>query len=312
MEFASLLKYVVPALAFGAAFTLVLGLSYVFAARPAGRRLANLASPRVPPPKRPPSMVRTTESGLLGFFQKLGERQETGDIGPIRARFVQAGFKNPAAPAVYYGIRLSLVVGLPLLAGLFPPVWGMLGAQQLLLLFVLAGVGYVAPKVYVDRRLKTRKLAITRALPDALDLMVVCVEAGLGINQALARVAMEFESKSPTLAGEFSLVGHEARAGKTTTEALRALADRTGVSDVSSLVALLVQTERFGTSVANALRVHADAMRVRRMHQAEERAQQATLKLILPSTMIFGALLLIFLAPGMYNFAGVFSSIDAP
>ena len=139
--------------------------------------------------------------------------------------------------------------------------------------------------------------------------MVVCVEAGLGINQSLARVSTEFESKSPILAQEFALVGHETRAGKTTTEALRALADRTGVSDISSLVAQLVQTERFGTSVANALRVHADAMRIRRMQYAEERAQKATLKLILPSTMIFAALLMLFLAPGMYNFFTAFSEV---
>ena len=122
---------------------------------------------------------------------------------------------------------------------------------------------------------------------------------------------MEFRTKSPDLALELSMVGHETRAGKTTTDALRALSTRTGVTDVSSLVALLVQTERFGTSVANALRVHADAMRVRRMQYAEERAQVATLKLILPSTMIFVALLLIFLAPGMYNFFGAFSGIPS-
>jgi tight adherence protein C len=133
----------------------------------------------------------------------------------------------------------------------------------------------------------------------------------LGINQGLARVAEEFRAKSPALSLEFSLVGNETRAGKTTTAALRALAARTGVPDISSLVALLVQTERFGTSVANALRVHADAMRIRRMQRAEERAQIATLKLILPSTLIFVALLMIFLAPGMYNFFGAFAGIPS-
>jgi tight adherence protein C len=139
--------------------------------------------------------------------------------------------------------------------------------------------------------------------------MVVCVEAGFGINQSLAQVAEEFRSRSPIVAGEFSLVVQQTRAGKSTTEALRKLADRTGVSDISSLVALLVQTERFGTSVANALRVHAEAMRILRMQRAEERAQKATLKLILPSTMIFGALLLVFLAPGMWRLMGAFGTM---
>jgi tight adherence protein C len=139
--------------------------------------------------------------------------------------------------------------------------------------------------------------------------MVVCVEAGFGINQSLAQVADEFQSRCPIVSGEFTLVVQETRAGKSTTEALRSLADRTGVSDISSLVALLVQTERFGTSLANALRVHADAMRIVRMQHAEERAQKATLKLILPSAMIFGALLLIFLAPGAYMMMDTLSTL---
>jgi tight adherence protein C len=140
-------------------------------------------------------------------------------------------------------------------------------------------------------------------------LLVICIEAGLGINQGLARVAEEFRNKCPDLSLELALVGHETRAGKTTPEALRSLADRTGVADISSFVALLVQTERFGTSVASVLRVHADAIRIRRMQRAEEKAQLATLKLILPSTMIFAALLVVFLAPGMYRFFGAFSSL---
>ena len=121
-------------------------------------------------------------------------------------------------------------------------------------------------------------------------------------------VADEFDTKSPIIAKEFGLVVQEARAGKSTTDALRALANRTGISDISSLVALLVQTERFGTSLANALRVHADAMRIVRMQRAEERAQKATLKLILPSTLIFAAILMIFIAPGAYMMMGALGS----
>jgi tight adherence protein C len=254
-------------------------------------------------------MIRGNDTGLLGFFRKIGERGGSGYAGSLQSRFVHAGFKNPAAPAIYYGIRLTLALGLPVVAGLLPVFWGLERLPQLLILIGLTAFGYVAPSVYLDRRTSSRKAAITRALPDALDLMVVCVEAGLGINQALARVAEEFITKSPALSGELSLVGHETRAGKATTEALRALASRTGVTDVSSLVALLVQTERFGTSVANALRVHADAMRIRRMQRAEERAQKATLKLILPSVMIFAALLMIFLTPGMHGIMNAFGGI---
>jgi tight adherence protein C len=189
-----------------------------------------------------------------------------------------------------------------------PAVWALSSFMQIGLLIALAALFYVLPSIVLDHRIAARQHAITRTLPDALDLMVVCVEAGFGINQSLAQVADEFESKCPIVAKEFALVVQETRAGKSTTEALRTLADRTGVSDISSLVALLVQTERFGTSLANALRVHADAMRIVRMQRAEERAQKATLRLILPSTMIFGALLAIFLAPGAYMMMSAFGS----
>jgi tight adherence protein C len=301
-------------LAFGCVFLLVLGLATVLRPRPVGRRLDHLASKTsasrasaaVTPSQ---SLVRSDETGLLGLFQRIGSRAEASEPGPFRQRFIHAGFSRPAAPTIFYGVRLSLAVGLPALAGLVPIVWGLSAFQQISLLGGLTTVGYLAPSFYLNSRGKRRKASITRTLPDALDLLVVCVEAGLGINQGLARVSQEFQTKSPALAIEFGLVGHETRAGKTTTEALRAMSDRVGVSDLSSLVALLVQTERFGTSVANALRVHADAMRIRRMQYAEERAQKATLKLILPSTMIFAALLLIFLAPGMYNFFQAFSGL---
>jgi tight adherence protein C len=296
-------------LAFGCVFLLVLGLSTSLRPRAGGRRLANLAA-KPSTPKLQQSLVRGAETGLLGIFHRIGERREKEDIGQFRSRFVHAGFRKPAAPAIYYGIRITLALGLPALAGLLPVVWGLPTVQQIGLLCLLTAVGYLGPSAYLDHRATNRKAVLTRTLPDALDLMVVCVEAGLGINQGLARVAEEFRGKSPLLSREFDMVGHETRAGKTTTQALRALAERTGVSDVSALVALLVQTERFGTSVANALRVHADAMRIRRMQRAEERAQKATLKLILPSTMIFAALLMIFLAPGMYNFFGAFAGIE--
>jgi tight adherence protein C len=178
--------------------------------------------------------------------------------------------------------------------------------QLVLILCLAAGFGFVAPSLALDMRRSRRQNEIRRVLPDALDLLVVCVEAGYAINQSLARVSDEFAGKSVNLSSEFGLVTAETRAGKSMTEALRSLADRTGVEDISSLVALLVQTERFGTSVANALRVHADAMRVRRMQRAEERAQKAPLKLIFPATLIFAALMMIFMAPSVYRFSQAF------
>jgi tight adherence protein C len=296
-------------LAFGCVFLLVLGLKLTLQTGAGQKRLSQLGSPTAAlPTSERESLVRGGEKGLTGLLHRIGERREGGDLAGLRSRMLHAGFRKPSASAVYYGFRLSLALGLPPLVALLPIVWSLPAYQQIGLLCLVAAIGYIAPSIYLSNRVTNRQGAITRTLPDALDLMVVCVEAGFGINQSLGQVAEEFRSKSPILAEEFSLVVQQTRAGKTSTGALRELADRTGVSDISSLVALLVQTERFGTSVANALRVHAEAMRIMRMQRAEERAQMATLKLILPSTMIFGALLLIFLAPGMYRLMGAFGS----
>jgi tight adherence protein C len=295
-------------LAFGCVFLLLLGLETFLRSGAGGRRLSQLRSGK-PTPRgtERESLVRGSEKGLAGFLHRIGERREGGDLAGLKARLLHAGYRKPAAPAIYYGFRLSLALGIPPLVALVPATWVLPAHIQIISLCVVAAIGYLLPSMYLNHRVTSRKTAITRSLPDALDLMVVCVEAGSGINQSLGQVADEFRSKSPIVAEEFSLVVQQIRAGKSTTVALRELADRTGVSDISSLVALLVQTERFGTSVANALRVHAEAMRIIRMQRAEERAQKATLKLILPSTMIFGALLLIFLAPGMYRLMGAFN-----
>jgi tight adherence protein C len=279
---------------------LSLALRTMLAPRIVGRRLARLGSSSQPVELEGKSLVHGRERGLSGVFARIGKGREGGDLSRLRTRLHQAGYRRPSAPTIYYGLRLTLALGVPAVVALLPAVWALPAYLQIGLLMVLAALCYIVPSIILNGRISARQYAITRTLPDALDLMVVCVEAGFGINQSLAQVAEEFESRCPIVSREFSLVVQETRAGKSTTAALRCLADRTGVSDISSLVALLVQTERFGTSLANALRVHADAMRIIRMQHAEERAQKATLKLILPSTMIFAALLLIFLAPGAY------------
>jgi tight adherence protein C len=290
----------IAALVFGSVLMLSLALRSILAPRIVGRRLARLGSSSQAIDFESESLVHGKEKGFWGVFAKIGQGREGADLSRLRSRLVHAGYRKPSAPTIYYGIRLTFALGFPALAALLPVAWALPSFVQIVILIALSAFFYVLPSIILDRRVAARQHSITRALPDALDLMVVCVEAGFGVNQSLAQVADEFESKCPIVSTEFTLVVQETRAGKSTTEALRTLADRTGVADISSLVALLVQTERFGTSLANALRVHADAMRVVRMQRAEERAQKATLKLILPSTMIFVALLLIFLAPGVF------------
>ena len=294
------MNIMIPILVFSSVVMLSLGLRTMLAPRIVDRRLARLGSSSQPVKLEGKSLVHGREKGLSGVFARIGQGREAGDLSRLRARLHHAGYRRPSAPTIYYGFRLTLALGVPAVVALLPAVWALPAYLQIGLLMVLAALCYIVPSIILNGRISARQYTITRTLPDALDLMVVCVEAGFGINQSLAQVAEEFQSRCPVVSEEFALVVQETRAGKSTTVALRSLADRTGVSDISSLVALLVQTERFGTSLANALRVHSDAMRIVRMQRAEERAQKATLKLILPSTMIFAALLVIFLAPGIY------------
>lgn len=295
---------------FGCVFLLVMGVYSALRPRTAGQRLEAMSAGAGLPSAARPSMVRGEGHGwFLRSVHRIGSGSgSASERARLGTRLVQAGFSGPLATGIYFGGRFLIAIVLPLIVASLPVLWGYALPVQIGILCAIAAVAYLLPSLWLDARIKARQGAIERALPDALDLMVVCVEAGFGINQALARVSQEFSEKSPLLANEFGLVVTECRAGKSTAEALRALSDRTGVSDISSLVALLVQTERFGTSVATALRVHADSMRVRRMQRAEERAQKATLKLILPSTMIFAALLMIFLVPGLSRFFGAFPS----
>jgi tight adherence protein C len=295
-------------LVFAAVFLLVMGVSLLLRPRVAGRRLARLGGAAAPSEnERHSLLVAPGENPLLRAIGKLGQRSaESGEAGPLRERLIHAGYRAPAAPALFYGLRIVLALALPSLLIWLPIAWKLSHVQLVVVLCFAAGAGFVAPSIWLDMRRKRRQTEMRRMLPDALDLMVVCVEAGYAINQSLARVAEEFAAKSKVLSTEFGLVTAETRTGKSLTDALRALSDRTGVDDVSSLVALLVQTERFGTSVAGALRVHADAMRIRRMQRAEERAQKAPLKLIFPATLIFAALMLIFMAPSVYRFSQAF------
>jgi len=225
----------------------------------------------------------------------------------VRRRLTYAGFRSRNATVVYFGSRIALALAIPMVLLLSQVFLETADTRLMLYLVVAAGIGYVAPSWWLDRKVAERQKAILVGLPDALDLMVVCVEAGLGINAAISRVAREFARTNPILNSELELVTLEIRAGKSLTEALRALSDRTGLSEVSALVAMLVQTEQFGTSVANALRIHAQGVRVERMQAAEEQAAKAPVKMLFPTLIIFAATLIVVLGPGFIQLIGVFN-----
>ena len=174
-------------------------------------------------------------------------------------------------------------------------------------------IGFYLPTLWLWAKSSERKTEVTHALPDALDLMVVCVEAGLGLNAAIVKVAQEMTLASPVLAAELRLVNNEMKAGINRIDALRNLADRTGVPDIKSLVAVLVQTDRLGTSVAASLRAQSDSLRIKRRQRAEEAAHKVAVKLVFPLVLcIFPELLLILLGPGMLQIYHALTSVNAP
>ncbi len=232
--------------------------------------------------------------------EELGERMtnEAKEDGPTRKLLVQAGLRGARAFSLYQGIRLVLPIGLVALAIFVAPILGFSFARTLMATVWLAAMGWVGPVFYVRRRANARKKELQLALPDTLDLLVVCVEAGLGLNQAIVRVSEEIRHVSLVTSEEFALVNLEIRAGTSREDALRNLGERTGQEDLRSLVAMLIQTDRFGTSVAQALRVHSDTLRSKRKQRAEEAAAKTTIKMLFPLVFfIFPAIFVVILGP---------------
>jgi tight adherence protein C len=204
--------------------------------------------------------------------------------------------------AVYFGLRLVVVLGLAGMGFLLGTVMAA-GFSKTLLAAGIAGlVGWVAPGFIIKRKVRRRQTEIRHALADTLDLLVVCVEAGLGLNQALVRVSDEIAHVSGAMSEELMLTNFEIRAGTPRDEALRNLGHRSGVEDLKSLTAMLIQTDRFGTSIATALRVHSDTMRTKRRQRAEEAAAKTTIKLVFPLVIfIFPAMFVVILGPAVLH-----------
>jgi tight adherence protein C len=232
---------------------------------------------------------------LAGAMKRLGEKapRSARELGTLRLRLMQAGFRREEALPVFFGIRVAFAVGLFVL--LSTPI-----ITRPNLLMALGGVfaGYLLPGMVLARMAKRRQHRIRLSLADALDLLVVSVEAGLGLDQAMMRVASELAFTYPDLADELRLVNLELRAGKPRAEALRNLADRTGVDDLSSLVTMLIQTDKFGTSIAQSLRVYSDTLRTKRRQRAEEAAAKTGVKMVFPLVFcIFPAVWVVTIGP---------------
>lgn len=209
-------------------------------------------------------------------FNRLGGGTAE-DRNIMRRKLVQAGFKNRHALEIMSFTRMALAIGLPMI--LLPVSSGFSPMKALAITGVAVAFGYFAPYLYIENLTNKRREEILRSFPDCLDLLVSSVEAGLGLDAAFRRVAIEMEKAAPLLSKEFQLVNNEISAGVTRVEALRHLEKRTGIDEIRSLVNMLAQAERFGTSVAKSLRVHANVTRQKRMAKAEEEAAKVSPKL---------------------------------
>ncbi len=241
---------------------------------------------------------------IAGPLARLSLPDEDWQNSPIRLRFVNAGYRNKNAPIIYFGAKTLLALVFP---GLYLLAKGFGGFESdfsntLTTVLVLAALGYYLPNLILRRLVYVRQRELFENFPDALDLMTVCVEAGLGMDAAISRVGEEMAIKSPITSEEFRLVGLELRAGASREQALRNLAMRTGLEEIDSLVAMLVQADRFGTSVAESLRVHSETLRTKRRLIAEEKAAKLAVKLLFPLIFtIFPSLLLVLLGPAFIS-----------
>ena len=241
---------------------------------------------------------------FLNMTRKTGERFKPGkpeEISRIENKFTQAGMRNKTGMAIYWGVKFLLMLALP--AGFLTArviLWHkpIAPLTLIMILIVLALLGSYLPEIWLRMKISSRQQTIIEGFPDALDLMVICVEAGMSLDSAIYRVGEEMKLSNPILSEELKLTNMEMRAGKSRRDALRSLAARTGVADIESLVSLLIQTDRFGTSIADSLRAHSEFMRVTRYQRAEELAMKIPVKILFPMLFcVFPVIMIIIMGP---------------
>jgi tight adherence protein C len=252
------------------------------------------------------------KEGWKGYLRQMVSRfgeslrpHTDAELSRTKIRLVRAGYYGETDPVIFFGSKVFMAILLFVLFVIVKFAFiKVLPAEKFILLMVCsATAGFFAPDLYLYRKTQERKRKIFEGFPDALDLMVVCVEAGMGLDSSIKRVGDEMSLKNKILSDEFRMLSLELRAGKPRSDALRNLAMRTNVEDVASLVTLLIQTDRFGTRVAQALRVHSDSMRSKRFLRAEEKAAKLPIKILFPLVFfILPALIITLLGPAMIKF----------
>lgn len=284
----NILDLLIQAVTFGAVFVLALIAQQTLFSTLAVRRRLGSGSLTMQGAAAPILKSDAVQNRFLAWVQGA-TLSDTKDRNKLRRDLALAGFDHPAAPATYVAIRLFTAIGLPLtLIGgstlLGKPLTG-LGAVLFPLL--VCAVGLIAPRIVIDRMASNRCTALEQEFPDALDLMVVCVEAGLGLESAVVRVREEVQQSHPQIAREFGILADEMLAGRGRADALRAMADRVDVASIKSFVALLIQTEALGVSIAQSLRTYSVEMREHRFLKAEEKAMRIPVLMTVPLVVCF-------------------------
>jgi tight adherence protein C len=255
-----------------------------------------------------PSTLVAEDSATTALAERMASPlQRLAPPSAAEARKVQkelmhAGFRSESGPVIYRGLQLFSLVFFPGAVAFGCAVLGRPLSSAFIYIAISIGVGGYLPRFILKRLIARRQLRLRWGLADALDLMVVSIEAGLGLNAALVRVGVELREVHPDISEEFELCNLEIRVGRERDEALRNLSERAGVDDLKSLVAMLIQADRFGTSIARAVRVYADSLRTKRRQRAEQAAQKAAVKLLMPLALfLFPTLFIVILGPAALN-----------
>jgi tight adherence protein C len=254
----------------------------------------------------PATKVGDMQEFRQSWSQKAERRRKLGE------RLIQAGLYKRDSMMFFYATQ-GILGGLPVVIGFAAATMGLASLPVALLLGVLTGIaGIIAPGFWLDAQKRTRQTAMRRALPDTLDLLVICVEAGLSLPSSLVRITKELRTAYPMLALEMMIVHREVQLGHTTGEALKRFGDRFDLEEIRSLASVIRQAERFGASVVNAIRVHADTLRHMRLEQARERAQKASVKLLFPTVLcIFPAMFVVILGPAFFDIMELFENMKS-
>ncbi|HEV8204508.1 MAG TPA: type II secretion system F family protein [Pyrinomonadaceae bacterium] len=274
----------------------------------ATERLRRLGGTEVSAPNTQAAAVMPDESPATEIAQRLAQPlnkllpPSATEAKKLQKQLMHAGYRSAESPIIFRAIHIACMAGLPLLVTGVCALTARPLNRAVIFIIIAFVAGFFLPRYFLNRMIKKRQRLVRWGLADALDLMVISVEAGLGLNAAMVKVSSELREVHPPVATEFELANLEIRVGRERDEALRNLAERTGVDDLHSLVAMLIQTDKFGTSIAKGLRVFSDSLRTKRRQRAEQEAQKAAVKLLLPlACFLFPTLFIAILGPAALN-----------